>query len=433
MQSPNNMKPAPQDAPYNNNQSQTQTSQIESLEQALRIQITKRIETETLFKSHKTVTVTVTPTKEIQTNLEDLQELMQGFILDVDGLDGDAAEKLMERRDVLWMLNELNLRVKDFVGKYNAANAANASNGNDRMQEDIIQEEMNVAVLQGQIAQLQETNQRLITSQNNNSNNPSSPNRRNTSSSTPTKMTEQHRILLEKHHHLEQRHGNITREMQESISLKNQEIQELKHALQSSFAPPLAPESNSLPGPVQLPVVSPMSPPNASHFLTHAPHKDIQIASLMEEIEDRNAVIEELREELDSYIMVDTQVQTMELDKIKLKYLENIIHELEGKIKEMNNGNGYGNGNGTKNENKSHGSSPTGKYGSMAWGWSGSCSSLVDENLACAFPGAVSSSIMEDMELRIVELTERWQDSEEERLMLKGLLDRLQSTSSSSS
>ena len=141
----------------------------------------------------------------------------------------------------------------------------------------------------------------------------------------------------------------------------------------------------------------------------------------MPQILDRNAVIAELKAELDTYI-ANTNVQTMAADKVKIKYLENIIHDLERKLKNME---GASRAVGNTPIRSSIGSdykrvpSPKmAKYGSIGWGWGGSCSSLVDENLALA-PGAVSSSIMEDMELKIAELTARLKDSEDELNALK--------------
>ena len=126
------------------------TQQIESLEQALALQINKRIEAETLTKYLRGT----------QTNLKDLQELTDAFVSEVDALDGDDSEEQMERRDVLWMLKEVHLRVNDVSSNGNGN--GNGSDGNrDSGITNDIQEEMNVAMLHGQIAQLKETNQRL--------------------------------------------------------------------------------------------------------------------------------------------------------------------------------------------------------------------------------------------------------------------------------
>lgn len=415
------------------------TQQIESLEQALALQINKRIEAETLTKYLRGT----------QTNLKDLQELTDAFVSEVDALDGDDSEEQMERRDVLWMLKEVHLRVNDVTSNGNGN--GNGSDGNrDSGITNDIQEEMNVAMLHGQIAQLKETNQRLQQQQQQHHRMNGSPNSKSMNTNG-SEIMKQYKTLQEKHTRLEQRHGNIMKEMQESLNAKNQEISQLKkereHPSSDQVASP--PPQSQLKTPAKTPnQIHPMSP--ISPFFT-SPHKDLQIASLQEEIEDRNLVIQDLSQELDG-LVAKTNVQSMEADKVKIRYLESILKDLEGKLhlEQMRaarandrarshsasgicvnvgagagDGDRHGNGidyarNDSENTTISV-SSP--KYGSMGWnmgntGWDASCSSLIDEKFVLA-PGAVQSSMMEDMELKIAELMERLRDAQEENLMLK--------------
>ena len=296
------LEPEPQDSRYDN--PNYPHSQVESLEQALRIQINKRIEAET--SSKKCI--------EIQNNLEDLHELANGFISELDGLDGDETEQHMDRKDVLWILTEVNLRVKAAHTALMTCLqwAANADSGAR------VHEETTMAVLQGQIAQLNEENERLKKN-NAGANGHKLTTPTNAKAATPTPITTanngkshaellgQHQVLQEKYRSLEQRHGNVVREMQESLNSKNQESSKLKHEGEQKatsevphsakisnangincIPPPQAPATSSADGhrldqhnPPQMSPKSPLSP-----FLL-APHKDLQIAALQEDIEGK--------------------------------------------------------------------------------------------------------------------------------------------------
>ena len=377
---------------YEQEQEITQ-QQVESLEQALALQITKRIEAENLVKSLRgqiqTQAQTQTQTQSqpkvdesLNHLLKDLQELTDAFVTEVDALDGDETEEKMERRDVLWMLKEVHLRVTDATSmsakvttstKSTSGSAGNendnasGANSNDNVDQRM-KEEMNVAILQGEIAQLKETNQRLQQHQHGNgfaasgskSKSPHSANKQN------------YQALQEKYARLESRHGNIMKDMQESLNEKIKEITQLKKELgavrsNSSDATmdfgangdvnanavasparsmqdtqvPSTPNIMTTPSPIptsttidtdaihQEPKIDPLSP--MSPFFA-SPHKDLQIASLQEEIEERNQVIDELSSELDR-LVAKTNVQSMEADKVKIRYLESIVKDLEGKLK----------------------------------------------------------------------------------------------------
>ncbi len=509
-QSPEHQQPPPQchegDADGGDDDDDDErTQQIESLEQALALQIQKRIEAETIVKT------SIAKNARVKASLKDLQELTDDFVVEVDALDGDESEEKMDRRDVLWMLKEVNVRVNDVLPSdydddddNNDGQDVARKNGNAKD----IQEERNIAILQGHIVQLMETNQRLRQQQTNGNGMNASPHH-SKSKSPPKDIVKQYRMLKDKHTRLEQRHGNIMKEMQECLNTKNQEIAKLRSDLeqvhinmnsnmklpdarpedpqdrdqaaplpqsQLRTPPPAAPSKEynepSTPNTAntstsqqyqkqnQNQSIHPMSP--ISPFLT-SPHKDLQIQSLQEEIEDRNQVIQELSNELDS-LVAKTNVQSMEADKVKIRYLESIIKDLEGKLHveqvkskatkdrtcSLSNASTNGNGNGSlansgrcqsngledaRNERDSPSvrvSSP--KYGSMGWdmnmgsmGWGSSYSSLGEDKKSLA-PGAVQSSMMEDLELQIAELMERLNCAEQENLMLKNEMRRRRSS-----
>lgn len=498
---------APQDAGYNHGSPSSTmepslTEQIESLEQALKLQIQKRIEAETKLSqvASSSSTTTANPTKSssssnqssqknnelIQSYADDLLELIQAFISEVDGLDGDEAEEQMERRDVLWMLGEVSLRVKDVSSAVAIANESNAVNDDDHdddklnkqnesvqdVPDERLQEEFSIAVLQGRITQLLETNQQLLldAQKQKQKQYSSSPGMNNTTGMSYedqkyAEVMEQYRILHDKHHHMIHRHGNVLKEMQQSLHEKNAEIRGLKHGTLASngndgnddakveesesegsgqenpdvdgivkagvLSSPMANGSNNRDQAPFTPLAveqhnknlsqqfSPMSP--MSPFLAFSPHKDLQIASLQEDIDDRDSVIAELKAELDSYT-VKRNVHTMETDRVKIKYLEGIITDLLNKLNGMERAQKKSVKSRTR---QSHGDakcgsddvvSPTSavKYSSLQWDWSGS--NLVDKMVA---PDAFSSSQFEDMELKIAELLTRLQDSEEEKVIVE--------------
>ena len=485
MQSPTHHH-APQDADYNHASLSPNsamkpplTEQIESLEQALKLQIQKRIEAEKKIKEVTSPSTSISPISPasnksfsnnalIRSNVDDLQELIQAFISEVDGLDGDDTEEQMERKDVLWMLGEISLRVKDI----SSSAIANENEVNDKtfsqhenaqeVPAELLQKEINIAVLQGRIAQLEETNQRLMEGQQD------STCMNGTTSSFEhniyVELMEQHRILQGKRFHMEQRHGNIIREMQQSLHEKNAVIRQLKHGklhdndekLDESAGednPPdddiahihvLSPPDANGSKEGQIPssplaigrqhpdkkndqsqYISPMSP--MSPFLAMSPHKDMQIASLQDDIEERDGVLAELKAELDEYT-VKRNVHTMETDRVKIKYLEGIVTDLEKKLNEMERAqvkSSRSKSTACHNNNDNVVKcgiggviSPTsaGKY-SGQWDWS-----LVEKTLA---PEAFSSSRMEDMELKIVELMTRLNDSEDEKCALEEELQLL--------
>ena len=284
----------------------------------------------------------------------------------------------------------------------------------------------------------------------------------------------------------------------------------------------MKPQSQPQPQPQDsLPLQSPLRPPppplptspaallaaSRTHTHTHttniyARHKDIQIQALTEDLDERNAIIEELREELDQYLHPHSngnsnsngygsssssrngnsnghvnasgksngnrsnhgskkmQMQgdhVQQADKIKIKYMENIIHDLEDKLRRTRikdtapthhaNMNMNGCAPGTSRIGMmpppSHvplpkhrygsigyfGSSSYGSMGSLGVGFGGQSVQSVNGNgngglsptrvaptPRSILAGALESNMLDDMELKIAELTERLKDSEEEKV-----------------
>ncbi len=589
--------------PYDHNDHE---QQIEALEQALHIQINKRMEAETrLRNTYERLKVEKNKRKQLQlkqtqtggassdTNntavlraqfqsqlveLKDLQDLVSAFMSEVDGLDGDESESTMDRKDVLWMMNEVNIRMNDAVEKMKlvctstnssprpeqsqpkpqssssssslndidgdddgevVSNEENDLDDDDDIMKTIEHDKMDVdretliAKLEGTVAHLSETNQRLMGGGGGKSSKRSQSGAGSSDSNQNYILQEQYRTLKDKHSRLEARHGNILKEMQESLTQKNQEIGRLKQDLVSwkeaqakaqeeaqaraqaqamcmaqkpdneddeaddptkenrkepeqpqSHKPqmnvvttsksPLQPSSSQ-----QAQVQAPSSP---SMYLTSTMHKDIQIQNLTEEVEERNAIIDELKSELDQFTasmtsdfgnnsnnnkskkqMLDEQM--MEADKVKIKYLENIIHDLESKLRKSAAAGTRTNGQSNVNKNSKAANStthydqnssatstattsttsttPRHKYGSLGYfGSYGSGASLMalgssassdgkgtpaPPTLTSTLTGALESSMMEDMELMIAELTERLKDMETERNTLKNELNALKS------
>ncbi|GFH59999.1 predicted protein [Chaetoceros tenuissimus] len=505
------MTSVPQDAPpipststtcWNQPSPDDLEKQIESLEQALKIQIQKRIEADKELSKIKATKSQPEPSTTAQTNsvpsgniinaihqLNDLNELITGFTSEVDGLDGDDSEDKMDRKDVLWILNEVSLRViavasgldsvpqscndskQDDVhrstSQMSSMHDIDGDDEDDQVAENIlmeqqVQDEMNVAKLQGQIAQLQEINQKLNQriERGGLSTPTMSKSKTLNSNMAGLDIQQQYSTLQEKYTHLEHRHANILKEMQLELNEKNQLIRELKNGANANEVQvqieqeipveiPMTPNPtrNNVPSQVnaenastghQPNLMSPLSP--MSPFLTNSTHKDMQIASLQEEIDDRDAVIAELKMELDAYT-VKKETKTMETDKIRIKYLESIITELESRLKSKHvvksparkmyrSNENVGDDDERKStesvgcigDNVSKPKSPSRqKYTSMLYNFN----SFVDENIA---PEALATSQMDDLELQIAELMVRLEDSELENKSLKEKLNQYQET-----
>lgn len=465
--------------------------QEESLEQALKLQIQKRIEVESKA-SH------------LQSHIHDLQELLEALVLevstvvvvaeqeekkntrgsstnisstvdlnDIDGVDDDCDPRrqqndmlcpsaMMERKDVLWMLKEIQIRIQNITSltpslTVNGNNPCSNQNdlGNPKDNDDVLplklHYETQLAKLQGQLTQMEE----MLQDRTSFKANKEPPQARvgetlptctaaaaAASISTTTAIQEQ----INKYQRLEKRHGIMMKDMQQELQEKQKKIQSLEKELEVAG---LNNKNN------------PSSPPMAMMF--QSPHKDLLIASLQEDLEERDLVIAELKAELEQQegvgddrggvgiglgnVVIGNEMMypikdsgdtnrmdspwkragsslhrhhtVKEADKVKIKYMEGIIHSLEKKVEYLE-----------QRCNANHGQSPP----SMQKQEKEYQSPLNSKNLTTrdhlhdwrmdddntlVAPGGYSSLQVEDMELEIAELMARLKDCQEEKMLLE--------------
>jgi len=512
--------------------------QEESLEQALKLQIQKRIEVES--KATK-----------LHSHIYDLQELLEALVLevstneqaeqgeeeeegkckgntghdalhpvkkndmnDIDGLDHDDDDdddidnippssppptptmtsskntttpmttdndSKMDRKDVLWMLKEIQIRTQTMVEHCCNGNQNDGSSDNDDKDDEKhlpmklkLRYEMELAKLQGQLTQIQELyNQTTSTRKDP----PQARESTNTTTTTTTVQEQTMHSLQTKYQRLEKRHGIMLKDMQEELQEKQKRIQILEKELESAVG--LKPHGMNSPlG--QHHQTSTTSSPVATF---QCPHKDLFIASLQEDIEERDLVIAELKSELEvqqgrcerdgdgvgvgvgvdmagdkmSKVNGDTMIghafhrgsynhHGQEADKVRIKYMEDIIHGLEKKIEYLEqccSTNGAG-GRGMEDSRmmphpqyqsplmKSPMSTTTTTSAATATttttrkrenlhDWLDDSPRLFDESLA---PDGYSSLQVEDMELLIAELMARLKDCQEEKMSLEDELSQ---------
>jgi uncharacterized phage infection (PIP) family protein YhgE len=348
----------PQDAPQDFKQGQSLEEQVEALEQALSVQISKRIEAENLVKSVHI----------IHSDLSDLEDILDSFISEIDGLDGDDSEAMMERKDILWFFHEIKHRVKDIT--------SNISSSSIDLSE-VMEEEKNIAKLQGHVSSMKETIEKLT------------KNCEFQTTGGSTNAYDKYQMAQEKYSPTEKRRETALKEMQESISEKNKEIFILKQQLEQYTCHNPADSDHDVihhqtakPQEVPIPTDSDESPSQngKQRSMFDSPHRDSFIQSLREDVEERDKIIEDLRVELDKYIQTEQtekqqqSSQPSESSTTRIRYLERIVRELEQKL------------------------SPTARYGTIGF----------------YAPEVVG---VDDLELQIAELTERL---EEQKLIEKG-------------
>mmetsp|Transcript_184 Transcript_184/g.174 ORF Transcript_184/g.174 Transcript_184/m.174 type:complete len:566 (-) Transcript_184:46-1743(-) len=479
--------------------------QIEALEQALKIQIEKRMEVEMKLETMKQASTSTSQhnhtnklenanqkkihvffqkvkklileikhkqqsptdvnnaTTALSTSNEeftDFDELLKAFVSEMDETKDniDEVDDKVERKDVLWFLNELHWRfdnirgyheqnvncmnlfidqlgllLENFASEMNTSN--NANNGENNIESDdddhelngcrkatdhdvngiLTEKEMIISTLQGRIVQLEET----INDYNH-------QNFSFSSSITDGQgvITENYRKLLEKHKHLETRHRNIINEMQKSITLKNEEINLLKQSLDETnelLEEQMDTGSFTLRGTNGHGMINgdDHNEPQYSQqqrqqqlqeqYRPSQSYKEIEIKSLMEDIEERNIVIDEMRMEIDRLNEENKVESSHQADKVRLHYLESIVHDLERKLAEA------------KGVNPS-----TTRYGSLSlfdidYSWS---TSMPDDGILTEVE---SSTLTEGLESKVKELTLLFKESEEKRELLKHELDELKS------
>jgi hypothetical protein len=338
------MNRMPQDAPQDFKQGSSLEDQVEALEQALSIQISKRIEAEHRLKSVHT----------IQNDLSDLEDILNSFISEVDGLDGDDSEAMMERKDVLWFMHEIKHRVQDITANLRSSPVDSS---------DVVEEEKNIARLQGHVSSMRETIEKLMKSSE------------FQQTEVSTNAYDTYQMAQEKYGPTENRRGAALKEMQESISEKSKEISALKQQLEKCTCQNHA-ENGHVSHQIAIQVPAPGNFESPSRNGTNrptfdSPHRDSLIQSLKEDVEERDKIIEDLRIELDKYIQFEQPEkrecsQTPE-SSTRIHYLERIVRELEQKL------------------------SPSARYGTIGF--------YAPENQG-----------IDDLELQIAELTQRLEE-----------------------
>lgn len=437
---PSLLKPQPQNSYKQSNC----TELVEALEQALKIQINKRIEAE-IISQHNS---------EKLKNLIEVKDLLKEFLSELDGLDDDGEKLKVCRKDIVWMMKEIYFRLNDIV----------STNGSIQHTDRVVSKcsvrrESSKALLEGRILQLKETIQELMVRLTNSTARIDEMESTRNQDATrvvraSTSNTKKKSALQERYDRLEIRHGNVVKGMQESLNVKTQEINRLKqtksvqgHRSTIENKPVGTAEDESQNNSASIPQDLPHNSQMKIQPLIKSPHKDLQIKALTEDIEDRDIIIEELKSELDLYmsnvnILQHNDVETRkdgkterstEVNKVKIRYLENIIYDLEHKLRslypENKNIMTYANGRPTLSngasfvkENRCEFNSPRHRYGSFGYHgismWDGCHGSSLFGDDPTIMQISESSS-RENMELKILELKERLQGSQSEVFALK--------------
>jgi len=135
------------------------------------------------------------------------------------------------------------------------------------------------------------------------------------------KLQIEYNALRKKHKHLESRHSSLARDMQESIRNKNKKIITLKNALKhkDDDVDQIIPYTHSDTTDTDL------------VRLSSKEEMDIESSS-RELIEERNVLIDEMMIEIEYLTTQKPATVVDEVDKIRLRYLEGIVHELEQKL-----------------------------------------------------------------------------------------------------
>ena len=263
----------------------------------------------------------------IDEQLVEFEELLSDFLSETDGLDGDESESAMDRKDIIWFLNELKLRFVPIQKRYlkdsemlkrftnrlakmleSAPADDDSSSSKDKKlldyKERVETQEVEISVLKGYILQLKESMQKekkiRITSD---------------SKQRPTQFGQG----------TEMRHRALINEMQSSIETKNIEISALKEEIKIKES-----TTNLAEEPVNKPLLTEPNEPNKLNFA----FQEIQIKSLREDIEERDTVIQEMKSELEQIEAKRKMEEPSAADKVRLRYLEGIVHDLERKLAE---------------------------------------------------------------------------------------------------
>jgi len=265
----------------------------------------------------------------VNEDLLDFEELLMSFLLEMGSSDiDDDNGEFMTKKDIEWFLQELKMRFDHLKDRYKQNNETMeiftqrlALLLEEFAQEDewksdkcrtigVEAKEIEIATLKGQIEYLEEALQR-----------------RGDNDCEIQNYQRSYDELTLKHKCLESRHQALMTEMQQSINEKNKELSTLKNAigiLEITGQPSLTSSSSDTP-----------------------PTEDLLILQNM--VAERDSLITEMQDEIQRLIQREVTNESNCVDKIKIRYLESIVYNLEKKL-----------------EDKSGSPKGTCKYGSIA-------------------------------------------------------------------
>ena len=280
----------------------------------------------------------------VQNELNDLDELLSGFLTE----STQHFDTTMDRKDVAWFINEIKWRlnrvqkvsgkeqsiVSEFMERLvklleahlkksdvitsTALTVANSTSSLPELEtklkrEVMYEKEIEISKLHGRIIQLEEKIQTLEITAN------------NSGESNKNVVKSNSSDLERKHHALENRHRTLVSQMQESLCKKNEELSSLRKlnlALEQKSTDVQATYSNKL------------------SFMEG--ERDKAISRLELQIKSQNENIKTLRNDLQKSEHLREQVdilsQNKEADSVRLRYLENMIKELENALTQAKGG-----------------------------------------------------------------------------------------------
>jgi len=134
------------------------------------------------------------------------------------------------------------------------------------------------------------------------------------------KLQIEYNALRKKHKHLESRHSSLARDIQVSMRNKDKIIITLKNALKQ--------KDDGVDQ--RIPYIHSNTTDN--DMVRHSSKEELDIESSRKLMEERNALIDEMMIEIEYLTTQKPAPVVDEADKIRLRYLEGIVHELEQKL-----------------------------------------------------------------------------------------------------
>ena len=246
--------------------------------------------------------------------ITEFDELMTSFLLEIDECDADSSNTLVNKRDVLWFINELKLRLNDIVVKCKLENektnsfASQLSSILDELicieqtfdiaayapHDKMKEKEIEISILHGKIIQLEENIERI---------------KEESSVGERAVDNVSKKSMKMKYKKLENKHRFLVSKMQNSISEKDKEIKILKKKLcqeKKNTARVHTQQNNDL--------------------MQHCFHQDTRT---------ENDVITGMNNELKHHKLMDNNDPNKEAEKLRLHYLVGIIRDLERKLTEQ--------------------------------------------------------------------------------------------------